>query len=85
MFVPVAGPWLSLATWYNSRPHTAAIAFLVTDGLVQAGGVAMAIAGAFVRHPVLVFDYLGRGQHSPEHLTVSVAPSANGASILGTF
>jgi hypothetical protein len=85
MLIPGVGPWLSLATWQNTSPHTAGIAFVAIDGVVQAGGVAMVVAGAFVRHQVLVLDYLGQGTRTPERFTMAIAPGPSGASIVGTF
>jgi hypothetical protein len=44
LFVPVAGPWIGIGTMNTSSVGTG---WLITDGLVQAAGVAM-FAGAFI-------------------------------------
>ena len=51
LFIPVVGPWIQMG-FGNDATTTAYLAF---DGLVQAGGLAMIIAGAVTRTKVAVY------------------------------
>jgi hypothetical protein len=55
LWIPVAGPFIAIGTTGSDALGTT---FLVIDGLAQAGGVAMIIAGA-MGHTVLVRNDLG--------------------------
>lgn len=61
MWIPVAGPFITIGTAGGSATGDI---FLVIDGLAQAGGVAMIIAGAIGR-TVLVRNDLGAAPKNP--------------------
>lgn len=73
LYVPLVGPWIALGTLDPDRGQTAV---LVLDGVVQAGGLAMLVAGVAAKRTVLVRSAKGH---------VAVAPSAGGVSFDGSF
>jgi hypothetical protein len=77
LYVPVAGPFIAIHTLDTEGAGTAV---LFVDGLAQAAGVSMFIAGLAAKRTVLV--------KTPE-ASMSFAPTApgapSGASLIGTF
>jgi hypothetical protein len=51
LFIPVAGPFVGIAT---IRPSSSGMALLALDGAAQAGGLAMLIGGLAARETILV-------------------------------
>lgn len=92
LLVPVAGPWLTLATrnWCAGGGDdvgdtgcgyvngAVAVAFVI-DGLVQAGGAATAIAGSVVKKRFLV-------RRDPFTVVpLDMGPGAHGIGVFGRF
>jgi hypothetical protein len=78
LYVPVIGPFVAIGTMDPDKQVTAA---LVADGIVQIGGVAMALAGLIAQEKVLV---------RTESASVAVVPTvttngAGGVSLTGSF
>jgi len=78
LYVPVVGPFVAIGTMDPNKRITAA---LVADGVVQVGGVAMALAGLVFQEKVLVRSNAA---------SVTVAPTvgtrgAGGLSVSGSF
>jgi hypothetical protein len=73
LFIPVAGPFVTLGTADHEGSGTF---FLVLDGVAQAGGLAMFIAGLAFPRKVLVRDDVG-GRH------IELAPVPLGKGGLG--
>ncbi len=56
LIIPVVGPFIETAYLYGDSSSVNAVrAFLVIDGLIQAGGLAMILAGALSRRRVPVY------------------------------
>lgn len=52
-YVPIIGPFIAMSSYYTGNDDYAAVeAVLAIDGLLQAGGVTMAILGAVLKRPV---------------------------------
>jgi hypothetical protein len=73
LYIPLAGPWIGLGTLDPERGMAAA---LVVDGIAQAGGLAMLIAGVAAKRTVLV--------KSPG-AELGVSPTAGGVRFDGKF
>ncbi|WP_434041027.1 MULTISPECIES: hypothetical protein [Sorangium] len=80
LFVPVAGPFLTLATTRQDDLETMA---LVLDGLVQATGAALLLPGLLVPKTVLVRDDVGKAFVVPAPM--SFGPSSAGLGLVGRF
>jgi hypothetical protein len=80
LFIPVAGPWITLAATGTSNNGGAPI--LILDGVGQAAGLGFLIAGLAARKTVLVRDSAAVAAKSkgPELFI-----GAQGASLRGTF
>jgi hypothetical protein len=74
LYIPIGGPFAAIAT-LDAQESGAAI--LIIDGLGQAGGLAMLIAGAAAKQKKLV--YTGEG------LTLNASPTPGGMALSGTF
>lgn len=87
LFVPLVGPWLALT---DRSPDTTATALYVADGLAQVGGLALMIAGAALRHDVLVTTSLAdnRRARTPS-ASWNIAPvtgnGQHGLAVFGSF
>ena len=79
LYVPVAGPFIAMATLKASG---SGIAVLAIDGVAQAGGLAMLIAGVATEKTVLVRDYSTGFEMSA---TPVVAGDFQGVGITGKF
>ena len=77
LFVPLAGPWIALGTVEHDRREAAVF---VAGGIVQAGGLAMLIAGVVAKQPVLV-----KNKHAEVGIVPSVGPNGSGAMLHGSF
>jgi len=78
LYVPVIGPFIAIGTMDPDKRITAA---LVADGVVQIGGLAMALAGLIAQEQVLV-----RSDTASVTVVPTVAPQgAGGVSLLGSF
>ncbi len=78
LYVPVIGPFVAIGTMQPNKQITAA---LVADGVVQMGGLAMALAGLIAQEQVLVRS---------KTASVAVVPTASpqgdgGLSLIGSF
>ncbi|KYF65048.1 hypothetical protein [Sorangium cellulosum] len=80
LFVPVAGPFLTLATTRQDDLETMA---LVLDGLVQITGAALLLPGLLVPKTVLVRDDVGKAFVVP--VPMSFGPSSAGLGLVGRF
>ncbi len=81
LFIPVVGPFITMG---NVRDSATADVFLVLDGLLQVGGIAMFIAGLAWPKTVLVRNDLGKNKI---HVTPTPMLGQNmaGAGLIGTF
>jgi len=79
LYIPVAGPFVSLAT-YN--PSATGSLVLVIDGLAQAGGLAMLITGLASEQ-----TYLRRTRAAERHVELQplAGPGLVGAGLSGAF
>ena len=79
LMVPVAGPFIGIATL---EPEGAGTAFLILDGVAQAGGLAMLIAGLAARE-----TYIRPVPYGEIDVRVApvVAPGFAGMGLNGTF
>jgi hypothetical protein len=77
LYIPVAGPFVSIVTYDSNAGGTAV---LVIDGLAQAGGLAMLIAGLAAQETVLV----RKGDVEIRPAPIVTADRA-GAGVIGTF
>lgn len=73
LYVPLVGPWIALGTVEHDSREGAAF---VTGGLVQAGSLAMLIAGVAAKKTVLV---------KTDTAELGVAPTASGGMLHGKF
>ncbi|WP_437284137.1 hypothetical protein [Sorangium sp. So ce406] len=80
LFVPVAGPFLTLATTRQDDLETMA---LVLDGLVQVTGAALLLPGLLVPKTVLVRDDVSKAFVVPAPM--SFGPSSAGLGLVGRF
>ncbi|WP_437963727.1 hypothetical protein WMF04_28855 [Sorangium sp. So ce260] len=80
LFVPCAGPFLTLATTRQDDLETMA---LVLDGLVQITGAALLLPGLFVPRTVLVRDDVSKPFVLPA--PVALGPSSAGLGLVGRF
>lgn len=82
LYVPVAGPWISIGTLHSSASGTSV---LFLDGLGQIAGAALFIAGMASPQKVLKYQY----QSAKLDLTLQpmAGPLTNGAfsGLMGTF
>jgi hypothetical protein len=78
LYIPVIGPFVTMG---NTNSATADV-FLAIDGLLQAGGVAMFIAGLALPKTVLVRNDLGKVHVMP---TPMVGSNMAGLGVVGTF
>ena len=58
LYIPVLGPWIEMGFLHGSGAPLGG-ALLAFDGLVQAGGLAMLIAGAVTRTKVAIYAFGG--------------------------
>lgn len=79
LFIPVLGPFITIGTYGGTS--TTANAFLVLDGLIQAGGAAMFIYGLAAPKTVLVRNDVGSLHVQP----MMVGGTSPGISLGGTF
>lgn len=77
LYLPVVGPFIQLG-YVQGQGLATARTFLVIDGLLQAGGLAMILAGALTRRQVPV--YAGRVQFAP-----SLLGGGAGLAAMGRF
>jgi hypothetical protein len=75
LFVPVAGPFITIGT---ANAEGAGTFWLVVDGVAQAGGLVMAIAGLVAQEELLVRNDVGKPK-----ITVSPFYAGNGSFGLG--
>jgi hypothetical protein len=78
LYIPAIGPFVQMArtSWATAN------VFLALDGLAQAGGIAMFVAGISMPKTVLVRD----ASPAPTlHLAPLVARGSTGLAVLGTF
>ncbi|XXY51261.1 hypothetical protein WME91_08975 [Sorangium sp. So ce269] len=80
LFVPCAGPFLTLAT---TRQDSLERMGLVLDGLVQVTGVALLLPGLLVPRTVLVRDDVSKAFVLPAPM--SFGPSSAGLGLVGRF
>ncbi|WP_437893089.1 hypothetical protein [Sorangium sp. So ce124] len=80
LFVPCAGPFLTLATTRQDDLETMA---LVLDGLVQITGAALLVPGLLVPRSVLVRDDVSQPFVLPA--PVALGPSSAGLGLVGRF
>ncbi|WP_437730034.1 hypothetical protein [Sorangium sp. So ce1335] len=80
LFVPCAGPFLTLATTRQDDLETMA---LVLDGLVQITGAALLLPGLLVPKTVLVRNDVGKPFVLPTPM--SFGPSSAGLGLVGRF
>ncbi|WP_437565952.1 hypothetical protein [Sorangium sp. So ce542] len=80
LFVPCAGPFLTLATTQQDDLETMA---LVLDGLVQVTGAALLLPGLFVPKTVLVRDDVSKPIVLPAPM--ALGPSSAGLGLVGRF
>jgi hypothetical protein len=82
MWIPVAGPFITMGTAGGSATGDV---FLVLDGLAQAGGIAMIIAGA-VGRTVLVRNDLGMPKLELKPMTgMGASHTGNGMGLVYNF
>jgi hypothetical protein len=79
LYVPVAGPFIAMGTL---EARGSGIVVLALDGVIQAGGLAMLIAGVAAEKTVLVRDYSSGLEMS---VTPVVAGDFQGLGITGKF
>ena len=77
LYVPVVGPFIGIGTMHSSGSGTFV---LVIDGIAQAGGVAMAIAGLALDTSELVRNDVGK-----VHVTPWVAQGVTGLGLSGSL
>ncbi len=77
LYIPLAGPWIALGTMDPDEGQRGA---LIASGVVQAGGMAMLIAGVAAKQTVLV-----RHGNTTVGLTPALGPSHNGFVLSGSF
>jgi len=85
-YVPVLGPFVAAAS--IPRLESSAVGLFVLDGLLQAGGVAMFIAGLAAKHRVVVVpEEVGYLRSRPRQRAVqwSLVPGAPGAQVGATL
>jgi hypothetical protein len=76
MWIPLAGPWVSL----GMRPNDAEIGGAVVGGLLQAAGLTMFILGLALTETVRVAVYaIGDGERAPE-LSLDLTPQLGGGT-----
>jgi hypothetical protein len=78
LYVPLVGPWIALGTVENDRRERAAF---IAGGVVQAGGLAMLIAGVAAKQTVLVKT----GDTEVGILPSVGGPNGTGAMLHGSF
>lgn len=81
LFIPVAGPFTLLG---SGTPATAAV-FLVIDGIAQAGGIAMFVAGLAAPKTVLVRNDLGKSTFSITPTPMTFGNNSAGFGFSGKF
>jgi hypothetical protein len=82
LFIPVAGPFVQLG---NTGGSATAAVFLVLDGLAQAGGVAMFIAGLAAPKTVLVRNDLAKTKVHVMPVPMALGNNAPGFGFVGAF
>ena len=80
-FVPVLGPFIEAALLKQSDGSASLAPFLVFEGMVQLGGLAMIVIGTVLHHDVLVYD-VGPVRAS---LMPSGAKDGAGLALVGRF
>ena len=80
LFVPVLGPFITIGTAHASGGGTFV---LVLDGLAQAGGAAMFIAGLAAPKTALVRNDIGKPSFTP--IPMTFGRSSAGVGLVGTF
>ena len=83
LFAPVVGPFITMGTIGNATGTATARVFLAIDGLAQAAGVAMLIAGLAAPKTVLIRNDLGKVKVMPTPMTFG--KNSNGFGFVGTF
>lgn len=80
LLIPVAGPFAALGGIHSSG---ADVAMLIIDGVLQAGGIAMFVAGVAAPKTVLVRNDIARGFVTPTPMTFGA--NSGGMGLVGTF
>jgi hypothetical protein len=80
LLIPVAGPFAAIG---GTRTSGVDVAVLVINGVVQAGGIAMFVAGLAAPKTVLVRNDIAKGFVMPTPMTFGA--NSGGGGLVGTF
>lgn len=80
LVIPLAGPFITVGTVGTDDLEAPGTMLLIIDGVAQAGGLAMLIAGAVAKRDVLVWDGTSQGLPGTR---ISLVPTVFGRDDLG--